>query len=79
MKPIYVKDGDTVVFIAKMEPSVSDPALEIPGVAQAFRVIANSYGPTLLLVPEVSVPTKLSQDRYRDEQNTKYEELNFRA
>lgn len=57
---LMVEDGDTISIIAKLEPSVSDPALSVPGVAQSYRVVANSFGPTLTLVPLTDKITKLS-------------------
>jgi hypothetical protein len=60
MNKLYVKDGDTINIIAELEPTISDPALSYPGVLQAYRIVANSYGPTLTLVPLASDPILLT-------------------
>lgn len=64
--PLFVKDGDTIVVIAKTQgPTVSDPCDEYPYVSQAYRVVAYSNGTlpgaTLALVPLGSRPTRVSQ------------------
>lgn len=47
---VYVKDGEDVTVIARLEPSVFDPNQSYD-VAQTYRVVANSFGPTLELMP----------------------------
>jgi hypothetical protein len=60
---VYVKDGDNLNVIAKLDPSASDPAGLYPGVGQTFRVVANSFGPALKLVPLSDRPSVLSELR----------------
>jgi hypothetical protein len=60
MNRIFVKDGDTISVIAELDPSAFDPALNYPGVGQAFRVIANSFSPMLMLVPLTNEPALLT-------------------
>ena len=48
---IYVKDGDNISIIAKLDPSAHDPMLNHPEIAMVYRVVATSHGPTLELVP----------------------------
>lgn len=53
MKTIFVfnaEDGDNIAVIAKAGISVSDPAGAFKGVARTFRLVSNTYGPTLSLV-----------------------------
>lgn len=53
VKTIPVKDGDSVLVIAELENTLSDPMLLVPAVAQSFRVIANNtFGPVLKLMAE---------------------------
>jgi hypothetical protein len=59
MNRIFVKDGDTISVIAEVGPSAFDPGGRYPGVGQAFRVVANSFGPTLKLIPLVKEPKLL--------------------
>jgi len=47
---VILEDGDDLRVIAKIPPSAFDPGHEVPAVAQLYRIIANSYGPTLKLV-----------------------------
>lgn len=61
MKPIYVKDGDDIIIISVLSPSVHDPILGYPGIAQGYRVVANSYGPTFELVKLKTEPTLLTK------------------
>lgn len=49
-KIVYLKDGDTLGIIVKVDASVWDPALSYPGVSKTYRVVASQYGPTLELV-----------------------------
>jgi hypothetical protein len=65
--PIYVKDGEDISIIATLSPTVGDPSGEYPAVAQTFRVIANSFGPTLTLVPLRSDVTRLTNEMFRPE------------
>jgi hypothetical protein len=57
---ISVKDGEQFSIIVELEPSVKDPALEQPGVSQTYRVVANSWGPTLDLAPLAKNPSILT-------------------
>jgi hypothetical protein len=57
---VYVKDGDDLLVIVRLDFSLDDPMLECPAVAQQFRVIANSFGPTLKLVPVQEKVTKIT-------------------
>ena len=63
---IILKDGDTFCVIAKVEPSVSDPGHEHPAVSQAYRVVANSSGPTLVLVSLSSGPVRITELQRQD-------------
>jgi hypothetical protein len=56
----HVKDGDEIAIIVDLEPTVSDPALMKRHVAQVYRVIANSFGPTLKLVSIQDKPQVLT-------------------
>ena len=50
---VLVNDGDTLTIVAKAGPSAIDPNGDFPGVAAAFRVVANVgtiINPTLELV-----------------------------
>jgi hypothetical protein len=58
---LYVKDGDNLSIIVKLDPSVSDPALFVPAIAQTYRVVANSFAPILKLVPLADKPTLLTE------------------
>ena len=60
---IRVKDGDDIFVIVELDPSLNDPAGIYPGIAQGFRVIANSSGPTLKLVSLKDEPTLLTDLR----------------
>lgn len=60
MKVIRVKDGEDISILAELQPSVADPVLAIPAVAQTFRVIANSFGPTLSLTALTSRPVEMA-------------------
>lgn len=33
---LYVEDGEDFIVVVKLKPSVSDPALEFPGISQGF-------------------------------------------
>jgi hypothetical protein len=66
--PIYVKDGEDISIIATLSPSVSDPCGDYPAVAQTFRVIANSFGPTLTLIPLRSEVTRYERAFSPDKQ-----------
>jgi len=63
---VYVKDGQDISVIAELGPSVYDPAGIKTGVAQTFRVIANSFGPNLKLVPLVDKVTILTGELRRN-------------
>jgi len=67
---LRVKDGDTVVILADVEPSVCDPLRVNPTVAMAFRVVANSSGPVLTLVPLANSAYKLSYTELRSYENS---------
>jgi hypothetical protein len=56
---VVVKDGDSIVVFAKTPLSVGDPKDVFTYVAQAYRVVADRYQPTLTLVP-VSEPVRVS-------------------
>ena len=56
---VVVKDGDSIVVFAKTPLSVGDPKDVFPYVAQAYRVVADRYQPTLSLIP-VSEPVRVS-------------------
>jgi hypothetical protein len=58
---LYVEDGEEFSVIVMLRPSVNDPALSQPSVSQSFRVIANSYGPTLKLVSLTDTATVLAK------------------
>lgn len=57
---VVVKDGDTIAVFASMPLSITDPAGEFPVVAQAYRVVCDWTGPTLVLVPLSEVPVRVS-------------------
>lgn len=71
MKTIFVfnaEDGDNIGVIVKAALSVADPAQEFKAVARTFRVVANTYGPTLELVPlaETMRLTELPRSTYSE-------------
>lgn len=57
---IEINDGENLIVMVPLKHSLHDPALQYPYVCQAYRVVANSYGPTLVLVPLKSEPTLVS-------------------
>ena len=60
-KVIHLKDAENLTVIVRVDPSVADPTGEFPAVSQVYRVVANSYGPTLQLVPLTSSPVRLRE------------------
>ena len=60
MNPIITQDGDTLVVIAKTPLTVSDPVDEFPYVSQAYRVVADRVGNTLVLVPLSASASRVS-------------------
>jgi hypothetical protein len=56
---IYLKDGEVLGVVVEVGLSVSDPTFEFPAVAQSYRVVANSSGPILELVPLGKEPVRL--------------------
>jgi hypothetical protein len=68
MAIVNVKDGDTISVIVKLDPSATDPSLQIPAVANSYRVVANSFGPKLELVPLSDKITCLSEVIYKQQQ-----------
>lgn len=63
-KMIYVNDGDNISVIVKLQPSVSDPMLQFPAIANIFRVVASApTNPVLKLVPLGKDPMLLTEIR----------------
>lgn len=63
---ITVQDGDTIGVIVRMQPSVCDPALAKAAVAQSYRVVSNSSGPVLTLVPLANTPRVITDAEARE-------------
>jgi|ERR1700752_109505 len=61
-KLIFVNDGDTLIVIARTPLVLSDPRDEYPYVSQAYRVVADRFGPVLALVSLIEKPASISQD-----------------
>jgi len=55
-KKVVLRDGDDLIVIVALAPSAFDPAQEYLAVGLAYRVVANSNGPTLTLVPLAKEP-----------------------
>lgn len=62
-KIIFVNDGEEFSVVIKMSPSLYDPQGSIAAIAQTFRIVANSHGPVLVLVPLTNAPVLLSDSR----------------
>lgn len=60
---LYLKDREEFSIIVNLEPSSNDPLLQIPALAMVYRVVANSFGPTLTVVPLADKPTLLTEVR----------------
>jgi hypothetical protein len=58
---LFVKDGDNISIVVLLDPTIHDPAAIYPAVAQTFRVVANSHGPTLELVSLAPDPALLTE------------------
>lgn len=63
-KMIYVNDGDNISVIVRLQPSVSDPILQYPAIANVFKVVASApTNPVLELVPLGKNPVLLTELR----------------
>ena len=58
---LYVRDGENISIVVVLDPSVHDPAGTVPAIGQSYRVVANSFGPVLQLVPLAPVPALLKE------------------
>lgn len=71
MKTIFVfnaEDNDNISVIVKATLNSFDPAQEFKAVARTYRVVANTFGPTLELVPlaETMRLTQLPRSTYSE-------------
>ncbi len=65
---ILVKDGDTLVVVAQIDPSVCDPTGLEPAVANAYRIVASRE--TLQLIPLGNARRVTDQELEQVEQRT---------
>lgn len=63
---VLAVEDDYVIIMAKGGPSAADPAHEIWGLAQGFKVVRDTFLKTLVLVP-LGQPNKVYWDEFKPE------------
>lgn len=64
MSVAYLRDGDSLSVVVALEPSVFDPMLTCAYMSQSYRVVANSFGKVLELVPLAKQPVFLNEMKF---------------